>query len=216
MHCGRTAGIDRFLPVPMNPSDDPFALLPFAIAGLVVGLALAGGCGYGLYQGRVDRSGDRWSQHVIRSGAIEWAGWRQSAAGGGPDWYLQVRLAGEDRGFLVGAAEVSAQRRTRYGFAEADGARRSISGLIGKTARLAVDSSLVADSSNRTPYLSALAVAGETVVPLRAETTDAPRWWRLVVQGLFALGVLAGIGLFTSSAQHFVVCLRHRTHASEG
>jgi len=202
----------------MNPSDDPFALLPFAIAGIVLGVVLAGGCGYGLYQWRsADRGGDRWGNHVTFTGPIAWAGWRPSAAADGPDWYLQVRLEDEAHGFLVAASDVPGPLKDRYGFRVTARQARPISALMGKGARLAVDSSLVVDATNRTPYLSALQVAGETVVPFRKEApAPAPLWWRVVLHGLLGLGALVGIGLFSASSQHVVVCLRHRSQTSFG
>ncbi len=192
----------------MRSSDDPVALLPFAVAGILVGIGLVVGCGYGLY-GQWTQKGAE--QHDRLEGRIEWAGWRRSAAAGGPRWYLQVRIEGDDRGFLAAASEVAKTRRERIGIPEppGSGARRSIPSLEGRSAVLVVDSAL--NPENPTPYLSALRVDGEPVVPLDGRAGKAsPLWQQMVVWVLLGLGALTGAGLIGVSGQHVLVSIRHR------
>jgi hypothetical protein len=191
-----------------NPSDDPFALLPFAVAGIIVGAGLAFGCGYGLYTRWTDEETSQSDHHVTVDGQIEWAGWRQSAVGGGPAWYLQVRIAGEDRGFLVSALSLSDQDRSRFGEPGGPAPKQPIPSLIGKQATIVVDSGLSAN--NPRPYLSALRVDGETLVPLHNRSSEStPSWKRVGLGLLLGLGVFIGTGMLIGSLQHVIVCVRH-------
>jgi len=190
----------------MTPSDDPFALLPFAVAGLIVGAGMAFGGGYGLHQqwGEAQRTIPP-AGHVTVDGRIEWAGWRQSRVRDGPAWYLQLRIAGDDRGFLVSAASLSERDRARFGEPTA---RQPIPVLEGKQASLVIDSAL--SSSNPTPYLSALRVEGKTIIPFEEEADPpAPLWKRVGWGLLLGMGLLVGVGMFIASLQHIVVCVRH-------
>lgn len=195
----------------VNPSDDPFALLPFAVAGLIVGIGLALGGGYGLsQQWRATDASGRITEHVEVEGCVEWAGWRQSAVGEGPGWYLQVRLVGDERGFLVAASSIPASQQARLEGADGRARNREVTSLKGKQATIIVDSGLVASPGNLTPYLSALRVEGETIVPLNGRTSSSTSLWRrLVWMLLLGIGLLAGVGLSAASVQHIAVCVRH-------
>lgn len=192
----------------MNPSDDPFVLLPFAVAGIIVGAGLAFGSGYGLYTRLSDEETAQSGEYVMVDGQIEWAGWRQSATGGGPAWYLLVRIAGDDRGFLVSASSLSEQDRSRFGEPGGPAPKQPIPSLVGRQATIVVDSRL--STNNPRPYLSALRVDGETLVPLNDRSAESdPLWTRVGIVLLLGLGVFIGAGVLIGSLQHVVVCVRH-------
>jgi hypothetical protein len=198
----------------MNPSDDPVALLPFAVLGLIVGLGLAAVGGIGLYE-RWANDGASVAQkagHAFLDGRIAEARWRRSAAAGGPDWYLQVRISGDRRGFLVAAQDLPASERARLGFPPGSTGdnRRGISALMDRPATVVVDSSLRRSPGNPTPYLSALRVGGTTVLPLNDAGPSDPLWRRAALTGLLIVSMVAGWSLFGASAHHIRVCLRHR------
>ena len=190
----------------MSAPDDPVALLPMAVAGLLIGAGLAAGSGYGLHlQWSGQARADATAPHATVEGRIAWAGWRASAAGEGPDWYLEVRLADRPRGFLVAAPSLTDTAQARYG---PPAAGRGISALSGRRATVVVDSSLLARPAQH-PYLAALRVEGETVVPLGDEQPPSSPWVDWPVGLLLGVGLLVGVGLVGVSLQHIVVSVQH-------
>lgn len=190
----------------MSSSNDPIALLPLAVAGLVVGACLALGSGYGLHlQWSRGHDATASSAQATLEGPIEWAGWRASAVSDGPSWYLEVRLAGRPRGFLVAAESLSDRARARYGSPAAD---EGIPALAGRRATVVVDSSLLARPEQH-PYLAALHVNGETVVPQGDKAPDESTPWIHRALGLvLGVGLLVGVGVVGASLQHVIVCVR--------
>lgn len=196
----------------MSSSSDPVALLPLAVAGLVAGACLAFGSGYGLHL-QWSRGPDATASpaQATLEGRIEWAGWRTSAVPDGPNWYLEVRLAGRPRGFLAAAESLSDRARARYGSPATD---QGIPALAGEQATVVVDSSLLA-RPERHPYLAALRVDGQTIVPQGdAAADESMPWIRRVLGLLLGVGVLVGVGVVGASLQHVVVCIRQRRGAS--
>lgn len=190
----------------MFATNDPVALLPLAVAGLVIGAGLALGSGYGLH---LQWSGRAWvpnsPRHTTIEGRTQWVGWRASAAPEGPDWYLEVRLADHPRGFLVAASGLADP--SRFGSPEAG---RGIPALMGQPATVVVDSSFLS-GTGRHPYLSALRVDGEAIVPLAdGASNGTPRWLRWVVGLLLGGGVVIGVGVVGVCLQHVLLCVRRR------
>lgn len=196
----------------MSPSSDPAALLPLAVVGLVIGASLALGSGYGLHlQWSRGQGASASPAQVPLEGRIEWAGWRASAVPDGPSWYLEVRLADRPRGFLVAAESLSDWARARFGSPAAD---QGIPALTGEQATVVVDSSLLG-RPERHPYLAALRVDGQTIVPQGGEAGDESMpWIRRGLGLLLGVGVLVGVGVVGASLQHVVVCIRQRRGAS--
>jgi hypothetical protein len=191
----------------MTPSEDPSALLPLAVLGAVIGAGLAFACGYGLYHRGIGERAPAHGSHVVLNGPIAWAGWRQSAVPSGPDWYLQLRLEGDSRGFLVAASSLPTTYRARLD--GPDGRPRSpLPSLVGKRAAVVVDSSLHRSPGVSTPYLSALRVEGTTIVPLTPGESSSGGAGVLLL--LLGVGALGGLGLLGASVHHAVLCVRHR------
>jgi hypothetical protein len=189
--------------------EDPFAYLPIVIPGLLVGLGLVLGGGV-LAAAQIDASSPPTAaagQATIR-GTVAWAGWRQSAAADGPAWFLQVRLDGDPRGFLVSASDLTATFRDRHDQSgPARGTRRPLSGLEGKDAVIVVDDRFQERPRPSTPYMQALRIGGTVVAPLRPDaSSEGPSTGFLLLLGA---GVLAGLGLTSVSLHHIAVCVRH-------
>lgn len=189
--------------------EDPFAYLPFAIPGLFVGLGLILGCGY-LVLDRMQGPSPTppASGHATVSGTIEWAGWRRSAAAGGPAWFLQVRLADDARDFLVAASSLSPAARERLEKAGARQNRGRLPSLEGRTATITVDSSFQERPRPQHPYMQTLQVNGTAIVP-RSNPGTAPREPSALFVILNGIGLLAGLGIGSVSLHHLAVCVRH-------
>lgn len=188
--------------------EPPFAYLPFALPGLLVGFGLILGCGYGV----LTRLDDSFSPkagpgHTTIRGTIEWAGWRQSAAADGPARFLQVRLEGDPRGFLVSTSDLTAAFRERQ-VASEQAKRNRLPGLEGKQAVIVVDDHFQERPRPSTPYMKALRINGRTVVPMAPPGSTSGNPGLLTVL-LLGGGLLLGIGLTSVSLHHIAVCVRH-------
>lgn len=183
----------------------PFAYLHFAVMGLLVGLGIATGSGIRL-QDQWRHGGEKAvSDYVAVQGRITKAQWRRSAAPDGPNWYLQVWVEGDDRGFLIAERDLSTSSLETVGVSEARDA--PISELVGREGVVYLDSALV-DSS--TPYLSALQIEGRFVGPSKQAAvsmfSSSSQWGVALFWGA---GMLLGVGLLGVSVHHLVVCLRY-------
>lgn len=199
----------------MPTSDDPSALLPFAIIGIVIGTGLALGCGYGLYsQATGDGSPGEATEYARLEGPIERATWRKSAWPDGPDWYLQIHLEGDSRGFLVAASSLRGPVRAQLEDPTCQGASRTrIPALAGETATVVVDSSLW---HSQQPYLSALHVQGHVVVPLDGrESGSSPLSPRIALWLVLITGALGGVGILGASVHHVFVSIRFKARFRE-
>ena len=190
--------------------EDPFAYLPFAIPGLLVGLGLVLGCGY-LILDRVNVSSPTppSSRHATISGTIEWAGWRRSAAAGGPVWFLQIRLAEDPRDFLVAVSSLSPAARDRLQKAGARQERGRLPVFEGRRATITVDSSFQKPPRPNHPYMQALRVDGTiiTQAPSGSSTeSEGPTALFLLLSGT---GLLVGLGIASVSMHHIAVCIRY-------
>ena len=191
----------------MNGSTDPVSLLPLAVAGIVVGATLSLGSGYALHLQWSVQAEPIDSAHTTLKGTVEWAGWRASAVPTGPNWYLEIRLAGRPRGFLVASRRLSEAIKSRFSGPRPD---EAIPALTGQEATVVVDSTLLA-RAGRHPSLAALRVNGERIVGPkndRSEGSASSARWGLGL--LFGLGIVVGVGLFGACLQHVVVCVRRR------
>lgn len=147
--------------------------------------------------------------HVALDGTIQEARWRQSAMGSGPAWFLQLRLDGDPRGFIVAASRLSEADRDRFGPPAARSSNR-IPLLEGKRATVVVDSSLQHTPAGLTPYMSALRVDGRRIVSRTGAAPDPPSPWKTSALLLLAGGgLLLGVGLLGASLHHVFLCLRH-------
>jgi len=191
----------------MNGSTDPVSLLPLAVAGIVVGATLSLGSGYALHLQWSVQAEPTDSAHTTLKGTVEWAGWRASAVPTGPNWYLEIRLAGRPRGFLIPSRRLSEAIKSRFSGPRPD---EAIPALTGQEATVVVDSTLLA-RAERHPSLAALRVNGERIVGPkndRSEGSASSARWGLGL--LFGLGIVVGVGLFGACLQHVVVCVRRR------
>lgn len=189
----------------MRQGDDPYGMLPLAVAGIVVGLGLALGVGT-LFSHEWLKDGETASASTLakRDGRIEWAGWRRSARRDGPRWFLQVRLKGDPHGYIVSGDRVSASYREQVG----PPSLGEITDLRDTEATVVVDSSLL---NAPTPYLSGLHVDGETVVVLaNAQSKRSSLWGRAGRLLLYGAATLLGLGILGASGHHVVVCIRYR------
>lgn len=196
----------------MNRRADPFVYLPFAIPGLLVGGVLSVLVGWSIldrWPSRDAEHGQVTSGQVQVEGTVEWAGWRRSARGGGPTWFLQIRLAEDPRGFLVAASDLTADAtRQLSAFGEKRNQKR-LPLLEGKRAVIGVDAGYRQASRSATPYMQVLRV-GETIVVSAAASTDAASAWpRTIVFVLLGTGLLVGLGLTAVSLHHLIVCARY-------
>lgn len=191
----------------MKASTDPVAQLPLAIAGIVVGMVLALGSGYALHLQWSDQNESIPSPDTTLKGTTEWAGWRASAVPEGPDWYLEIRLVGRPRGFLVATDRLPEAVQSQYG---SPAANQHIPALTGEPATVVVDSTLLAHPA-RHPYLSGLHVNGEIIVPQKNGELEGSSLWGSPRLGLLlGFGLLVGLALVGASLQHVVVCVRQR------
>lgn len=190
----------------MAHPDAPYALLPLAFAGIVIGIGITVLCGILIAnQGWFEQDGIRSARYAGVEGTIERVGWRRSAAARGPDWFFQVHLEKDERGFIVSADEVPASWKDRFGPPSTEGIASS--GLIGKTARMLVDSTLL---DQPTPYISSLRVEGRTIVPAEdPESNPSPFWIRLGLLVVYGIGIVVGVGLAGASGHHVFVCLQY-------
>lgn len=194
----------------MRQGDDPYGVLPLAIAGIVVGVGLALGFGALFYHEWVkDDETASATTLAKRDGRIEWAGWRRSARPDGPRWFLQVRIEGDSRGYIVSGDRVAASYREQVGQPRLG----EIADLRDTQATVVVDSSLL---NAPTPYLSGLHVGGETVVPLEnAQSKRSSLWGRAGRLLLYGAATLVGLGILGASGHHVVVCVRYRRRRME-
>lgn len=193
----------------MSRHDDPFTVLPFAVAGVIVGVGLSGLCGYlALDRWATPPVASRHEQAVIE-GPIEWAGWRQSAHAEGPVWFLQLRLATDSRGFLVATSDLTDALRERLRQEQPlqNGAR--LSSLIGIQATIGVAPRFQKRPRSPTPYARTLWIDGTAVVAPGSPSAEADGPYAWIASGLVGVGLLVGFGVASVSAHHLVVCARH-------
>ena len=193
----------------MSPRADPFVYLAIAIPGFLfgVGLLVAGGT---ILQSHWVPDGSASADRFVIDDTIAWAGWRRSAAPDGPTWFLQVRLKGDPRNFLVSAEDLTASFRERLRAARQSPrrSRRALSGWEGRPVRVWVDASVRDASPSSTPYMLSLRVDGEPVVRSPDDASEGtgkgPLFW-----GLIGTGMLVGLGVAGASLHHLVVCVRY-------
>lgn len=189
--------------------EDPFAYLPLTIPGLLIGIGLIFGCGYLALDRTASGPPVSSPRHAVIEGPIEWAGWRQSAAPGGPGWFLQIRLADDPRGFLVAATHLSATARTRLGEAGPKRNEGRLPMLEGKDATVVVDSHFQEPPRPNTPYMQALWVSGTPFVSTESPGGGPAGGSTTLGLALLGAGVLLGLGLTSASLHHLAVCARH-------
>ena len=196
--------------------EDPFAYLPFAIPGLLVGLGLVLGCGYLVFD-RMNASSPTPppSSHATVSGTIEWAGWRRSAAASGPTWFLQIRLADDPRDFLVAASSLSPAARDRLRKAGARQNKGRLPVLEGRRATITVDSSFQKQPRPSHPYMQALRVNGTVITEPHSGSAPTSKGPTALALLLSVVGLLTGLGIASVSLHHLAVCVRHGRHAEE-
>lgn len=190
----------------MTSRETPVAYVHLAVLGLLFGLSMAVGGSLLLHdQWRDSRENPSASDHVIVRGRISDAQWRSSAVPQGPTRYLQVRIDGDPRGFLVSEQALSGATLRFLGISNLR--EGSLSELTGREGSVRIDSAL---QNEPTPYVSALRVDGRTVVS-EANTGDglSSSWRQRILGLLYGAGTLIGIGLISASSHHLVVCLRY-------
>lgn len=192
----------------MTRRRDPYTHLPMAAAGIVLGLALTAVFAYRAYDhGESRPDAQRSPDRATIEGTVEWIGWTRSAARDGPDWFLQLRLKGDRRGFVVAADEVPETHRARL---EGRGDERGeIPELVGKEAAVVVDSALLEAEA---PYMSGLRVGGEAVLSRDGAGPNSSSDWghRGLLVGYW-IGFLGSVVLLGVSVHHVVVCVRYRS-----
>jgi hypothetical protein len=190
--------------------DDPFEALPFAVAGLLVGVGLSVLCGTSVLSRWAADPESGTSNQAVVEGTVEWAGWRQSAHAEGPVWFLQLRLATDPRGFLVAESALirTLREQLRQEQPLENGAR--LSSLIGTQAAISVAPRFQEPPRPSTPYVQTLRIDGTAVVPSGSSSSDAdgPHDW--IVSVLVGIGMLVGLGVTGVSAHHLVICIRYR------
>lgn len=191
----------------MASAETPLSYLPFAAAGFLAGVVLAIGSGRLLHQQWTRRGASAVGEDQIAiEGAVTDARWRRSAAPKGPTRYLQVRVAGDDRGFLIAERDLVSPALDRLGIAR----RRqgALPKLIGTEAIVYVDSAL---GNAPRPYLSGLRINGRVVGTQKGDASGAfGVWQQWVVFLLVGGGTLLGLGMMSVSVHHFVLCVRYR------
>lgn len=197
---------ERNRPGVMHRRDDAFAFFPVAIAGAVIGLGMMIGGGHFAYDYRTaGNEAHGLSSHAIIEGRVAWAGWRTSAAGGGPDRFLQFRLENDPRGFLVAADDLSSADRKRFKRSHSND--DEVPTLTGATVVVAVDSALL---DEETPYIAGLRVGGTTIIPARRDPSDSMHGWTPpALLTLYWICALVGVGILGASVQHIIVCVRY-------
>lgn len=196
-------------PPSMRQGKNPYGVLPIAVAGIVVGIGLVLGCGALMYHEWPEDGHASPTTPVKVEGKIEWAGWRRSARPDGPRWFLQVRMEGDPRRYIVSGDRVPASYREQVGQPRSG----EITELGDKHVTVFVDSSLL---KMPTPYLSGLHVGGETVVPVEnAQSTSFSVWGRVGLLSLLGAAALVGLGTLAASVHHVVVCVRYGRRRSE-
>jgi hypothetical protein len=188
--------------MPESRSTDPFSYLPYTVPALFVGVGMLVYAGTVLYD-RAPADEGAAPDTVALRGTVEWAGWRHSARGDGPARFLQVRLAGDPRGFLVAAADLSPAVRDRLR-RQARGGR--IPALEGGRATVVIDAAFRERPRAARPYLRGLRVDGTTIVRPAGADVPAAEGPGLLLAGL---GLLVGLGVTGACLHHFAVCVRH-------
>lgn len=194
----------------MSRRNDPFAALPFAVVGLIVGLGLSGLCGNALLH-RWTTSAPPSADLVVIEGPVEWAGWRRSRHAEGPVWFLQLRLTTDARGFLVAASDLPGDLQAQLRGAGARRNGKRLSSLIGTQAAIGVAPRFQEAPRPPHPYVRMLRVDGATVVSPNTSSSDADGTYALLASVLVGIGSVVGLAMTGVSAHHLVVCVRYRS-----
>ena len=194
----------------MRQREDPFAALPFAVAGLLVGIGLSVLCGQIVLDRWAANPATRSSGEAVVEGTVEWAGWRKSAHPDGPVWFLQLRLSTDPRGFLVAASDLTEALRAEL---RRVGPRKNgnrLPSLIGTEATIGMAPRFQERPRPPTPYVRTLQVDG-TVVVASGSSREANEPYGPIAVFVIGVGGLVGLGVTGVSGHHLVLCVRHRT-----
>ena len=195
----------------MRQREDPFAALPFAVAGLLVGIGLSVLCGQIVLDRWATNPATRTSSEAVVEGTVEWAGWRKSVLSDGPVWFLQLRLSADPRGFLVAASDLPSAFREQLRQAGPRDNGTRLPSLIGAQAAIGLAPRFQERPRPTRPYIQTLRIDGAAIVTSGASSAgaDGPSSW--IAHGLVGIGLLVGIGVMGVSAHHLVVCVRYRS-----
>jgi hypothetical protein len=194
----------------MSRRDDPFEALPFAVAGLLVGVGLNVLCGTSALSRWTADPGPGMSNQAVVEGTVEWAGWRQSAHAEGPVWFLQLRLTTDPRGFLIAESALIGPLRERLRQEQPLENGAQLSSLIGAQAAIGVAPRFQKPPRPSTPYVQTLRIDGTAVVPSGPASSDADGPYDWIAHVLIGIGMLVGLGVTGVSAHHLVICVRYR------
>ena len=194
----------------MHQRENPLFAVPFAVAGLLVGVGLSVLCGQFVLDRWTASSAPSSNQAVIE-GPVEWAGWRRSVHADGPVWFLQLRLTTDPRGFLVAASDLPSAFREQLRQAGPRDNGTRLSSLIGAQAAIGLAPRFQERPRPTSPYIQTLRIDGAAIVTSGASSAgaDGPSSW--IAHGLVGIGLLVGIGVMGVSAHHLVVCVRYRS-----